>query len=112
MVRYRLLPRGSVLRLVFIEFSGLLIYFISTFGTPLHYIGLVTIPSAFLPYTQLALALWFGFRAYTIGKLMGWKHGLLGALASYITVTLNFIVHAIGILKGDPKRFEVIKKKL
>ena len=32
------------------------------------------------------------------------------ALTSFPTVTANFIYHVAGILKGDPRRFEVIKK--
>ncbi len=35
---------------------------------------------------------------------------LLGAVASHTAVTLNFILHAVALLKGDPKKFEVIKK--
>ena len=50
-------------------------------------------------------------RAYTIGKCMGWKHAIAGAAASYLTVTLNFIIHLIGLVKGDPKKFEVIRKE-
>jgi hypothetical protein len=42
---------------------------------------------------------------------MGWKHGIAGALASYLTVTLNFFIHLIGLFKGDPRNFEVIRKE-
>ena len=42
---------------------------------------------------------------------MGWKHAIAGVLASYVTVTLNFVVQIIGLVKGDPKKFEVIKKE-
>ena len=42
---------------------------------------------------------------------MGWKHAIAGTAASYITVTMNFIVHLIGLAKGDPKKFEVIRKE-
>ncbi len=42
---------------------------------------------------------------------MGWKHAITGILASYVTVTLNFTVQMIGFVKGDPKKFEVIRKK-
>ena len=50
-------------------------------------------------------------RAYIIGTAMGWKQGIIGALLSYVTVTLNTFVHLIGILKGDPHNFEVIRKE-
>jgi hypothetical protein len=42
---------------------------------------------------------------------MGWKHALAGTAASYITVALNFITHLIGLLKGNPRKFEVIRKE-
>jgi hypothetical protein len=42
---------------------------------------------------------------------MGWKHALAGVLASYVTVTLNFILQVVGFVKGDPKKFEVIRKE-
>jgi hypothetical protein len=42
---------------------------------------------------------------------MGWKHAIAGTAASYITVTMNFIINLIGLAKGDPKKFEVIRKE-
>jgi hypothetical protein len=50
-------------------------------------------------------------RGYIIGKSMGWKQGVIGALLSYVTVTLNTFVQFIGLLKGDPHNFEVIRKQ-
>ena len=46
-----------------------------------------------------------------MGEHLGWKHAVLGALTSYLTVTLSFATLVIGFLKGDPKKFEVIKKE-
>lgn len=109
-VKDRLLPNHNCARLALVESSGLLIYFVSTLGIPLHYLGIIKIPSELLPLTWTTLLLWFAMRGYSIGHLMGWKHGILGMLSSYITVTLNFLAHVIGIIMGDPKRFEVIKK--
>jgi hypothetical protein len=80
-------------------------------GIPLKYLGIINIPDAVLPFTFLTLFLWFGIRAYSIGKIMGWKHAILGVLASYVTVTLNFILQVVGIAKGDPRKFEVIRKE-
>ena len=42
---------------------------------------------------------------------MGWKHGIAGILPSYVTVTLNFAVQIIGFVKGDSKKFEVVRKE-
>jgi hypothetical protein len=42
---------------------------------------------------------------------MGWKHAVVGILASYVNVTLTFTVQVIGLIKGGPKKFEVIRKE-
>ena len=110
-LRYKLLPLGSRLRIAIIGYSGLWLYTLSTLGVPLRYMGLVNIPDVILPFTWSTLFIWFGIRAYTIGTNMGWKHAILGVLTSYITVTLNFILQVIGFAKGDPKKFEVIRKE-
>ena len=110
-LRYKLLPRGSRLRLAIIGYSGIWLYVLSTLGVPLRYLGIVYIPDAILPFTWSTLFIWFGIRAYTIGTNMGWKHAIAGTLASYITVTLNFVLQVVGFVKGDPKKFEVIRKQ-
>jgi hypothetical protein len=110
-MRYKLLPLRNRLRLGLIGYSGLWLYALSTVGLPLRYMGLVNIPDVILPFTWATLLLWFGIRGYTIGKNMGWKHAIVGILASYVTVTLNFTVQVIGLVKGDPKKFEVIRKE-
>jgi hypothetical protein len=107
----KMLPLPNRLRLSIIGFSGLWLYSIATVGLPLYYLGIVNIPAVVLPLTYITLAVWLAIRAYTIGVCMGWKHALAGTAASYITVTLNFIVHLIGFAKGDPKKFEVIRKE-
>lgn len=110
-LKQKLLPLPNRLRLALIGFSGLWLYSIATIGLPLHYLGIIDIPSILLPITFVTLLVWFGIRAYIIGKAMGWKHGIIGAAASYLTVTLNFAVHLIGLIEGDPKNFEVIRKE-
>ena len=107
----KMLPLSNRLRLGFVGFSGLWLYSIAILGLPLNYLGVFTIPAALIPLTFVSFAIWLGMRAYVIGTCMGWKHGLAGALASYVTVTLNFITHLIGLVKGDPKKFEVIRKE-
>lgn len=110
-MRYKLLPLRNRLRLGLIGYSGLWLYALSTLGVPLRYLGLVNIPEVILPFTWATLFLWFGIRGYSIGKNMGWKHAIMGILASYVTVTLNFTIQIIGLVKGDPKKFEVIRKE-
>ena len=107
----KMLPLPSRLRLSIIGFSGLWLFSIGTIGLPLYYLGIVNIPSVLLPWTFVSLGVWLATRAYTIGVCMGWKHALAGTAASYITVALNFITHLIGLLKGNPRKFEVIRKE-
>jgi len=111
LVKEKVLPGHNTARLAFFEFLGLGLFALSTLGIPLHYMGIITIPEVFLPFTWLSLLLWFGIRGYAIGKNMGLKHAIIGILTSYVTVTLNFAVNAIGLVKGDPKNFEVIEKQ-
>ena len=75
----KMLPLPNRVRLAAIGFSGLWLYSIATIGLPLHYLGLMSIPGILLPLTFVTLIVWFGIRAYVIGKSMGWKHGILGA---------------------------------
>ena len=111
LLNQKLLPLPNRLRLGVIGFSGLWLYSVATIGLPLHYLGIIHIPGILLPLTFVTMLVWFGIRAYVIGKSMGWKHGIIGALLSYVTVTLNFFVHLIGLIKGDPHNFEVIRKE-
>jgi hypothetical protein len=107
----KMLPLPNRLRLSIIGFSGLWLFSIGTIGLPLYYLRIVNIPSVLLPWTFISLGVWLATRAYTIGVCMGWKHALAGTAASYITVALNFITHLIGFLKGNPRKFEVIRKE-
>ena len=110
-LRHKLLPLKNRLRIAVFGYSGLWLYALSTLGVPLKYLGIINIPDAVLPFTYVTLFLWFFIRGYTIGKIMGWKHAIGGILASYVTVTLNFALQVIGFIKGDPKKFEVIRKE-
>ena len=107
----KMLPLGNRLRLGLLGFSGLWLYFIGMLGLPLTYLGIIKVPSVFIPLMIITLIMWLGMRAYIIGTAMGWEQGIIGALVSYVTVTLNTFVHLIGILKGDPHNFEVIRKE-
>jgi hypothetical protein len=110
-INRKMLPLPNRLRLGFIGFSGVWLYSVAMLGLPLYYLGVVNIPAVLLPVTFISLAIWFGMRAYAIGRCMGWKQGIAGALASYLTVTLNFVTQLAGLVKGDPKTFEVIRKE-
>jgi len=110
-LKVKMLPLPNRIRLSIIGFSGLWLFSIGTIGLPLYYLGIINIPAVLLPFIFTTLAVWLAIRAYTIGKCMGWKHAIAGTAASYITVTMNFIINLIGLAKGDPKKFEVIRKE-
>jgi len=107
----KMLPLGSRLRLGVLGFSGLWLYFIGMLGVPLSLLGVIKMPGFFFPLVVGSLVIWLAMRAYIIGTAMGWKQGIIGAALSYVTVTLNTFVHLIGLLKGDPHNFEVIRKE-
>jgi len=110
-INKKMLPLSNRLRLGFIGFSGVWLYSAAVLGLPLNYLGIIHIPAVLIPLSFTSLGIWFGMRAYAIGKCMGWKQGILGSLVSYLTVTLNFITQLIGLMEGDPKTFEVIRKE-
>jgi len=110
-LKLKMLPLSNRIRLSIIGFSGLWLFSIGMLGLPLYYLGIVKIPAVLLPFIFMTLGIWLAIRAYTIGKCMGWKHAIAGTATSYITVAMNFIVHIIGLAKGDPKKFEVIRKE-
>jgi hypothetical protein len=111
LLRQKMLPLPNRVRLGVLGFSGLWFYFIGMLGLPLRYFGVIDMPGVLFQLIIASLVVWFGMRAYIIGKSMGWKQGIIGSLLSYATVTLNSFVHLIGLLKGDPHNFEVIRKE-
>jgi hypothetical protein len=111
LLTHKLLPLPNRLRLGILGFSGLWLYFLGMLGLPLAYFGVIKLTGIILPLIVSTMLIWFGMRLYIIGSAMGWKHGVIGCLLSYVTATLNTLVHVIGILKGDPHNFEVIRKE-
>jgi len=109
-VKAGLLPLGSRLRLIFQWSMGMCVYVIATLGVPLRLLGLISYGADVALVTNSTLVLWFAVRGYSVGIVKGFKHALAAMLTSYLTVTLNFLVHVIGLLQGDPKTFEVIAK--
>jgi hypothetical protein len=110
LIKNRMLPLKSLALVAFAEFSGLSVYAIATTLGILVPLGLMSLSWHEQVLAYLSLALWFGFRGYSIGRVMGWRHALRGALLSFPTVTANFLYHVVGLIQGDPRRFEVIKK--
>jgi hypothetical protein len=110
LIRQGLLPKTNLAVIAFAEASGLVVYAIATILGVLAPLGVVHVPREIATLGWVTLGLWFGFRGYCVGRVMGIKHGLRAALLSFPTVTANFLYHMIGLAKGDPKKFEVIKK--
>jgi len=110
LIRHRMLPVSSLITIAIAESIGLLVYAVATAGAVLVPLGIIELPPHSVILSYVSLALWHGFRGYSVGRVMGWKHGIRAALLSFATVTANFIYHIVGLLQGDPRRFEVIKK--
>jgi hypothetical protein len=110
LIRQGLLPKSNLAVIAFAEASGLVTYAAATTLGVLAPLGLVHVPPHLAALGWVTLGLWFGFRGFCVGRVMGLKHGLRAALLSFPTVTANFLYHVIGLIKGDPKRFEVIRK--
>ena len=110
LIRQGLLPKTNLAVIAFAEASGLATYAIATTLGVLAPLGLIHVPPPFAALGWVTLGLWFGFRGFCVGSVMGLKHGIRATLLSFPTVTANFLYHVIGLLKGDPKRFEVIRK--
>ncbi|MEM2233738.1 MAG: glycosyltransferase family 2 protein [Nitrososphaerota archaeon] len=110
LIRNRMLPASSLVTIAIAESIGLLVYATATAGAVLVPLGVIQLPSHSLILSYISLALWHGFRGFCVGRVMGLMQGLRAAVLSFVTVTLNFAYHIIGLVKGDPRRFEVIKK--
>jgi len=106
------LPLSNRIRILAADFLGIWIFLAAMLGVPLFHLGLLTVPGYLYPVLVMNLFLWLGLRGYSVWQLMGWKHAIFAVLTSYITVTLNFLVHIIGLLQGEPNKFEVIRKTL
>jgi hypothetical protein len=110
LIKNRMLPASSLVTIAIAESVGLLVYSGATASAILVPLGLISLPFHLAVLSYISLALWFGFRGYCVGRVMGLKHGIRSAVLSFVTVTLNFAYHVIGLIKGDPKRFDVIRK--
>ena len=105
-----ILPPASRARVLAAWVFSMLCYAVATAGAVLVPLGLAPMPGWTYPLAWASLAAWLAVRGIANWLVLGKKHGILAALASYVTATLNFGLHLAGLLRGDPKRFEVIRK--
>jgi len=110
LIRGRMLPWRSLIIVGLAELTGLVVYAGATILAILAPFGFISLQSHELLLSYLSFGLWLAFRGFNIGRVMGLWHGLRGAVLSFLTVTLNFAYHFAGLLMGDPRRFEVIRK--
>ncbi len=111
-LRQNELPTANRIRILAADFFGIWIFLAAMLGVPLFHLGLLSVPGYIYPLLLANLIIWLGLRGYSVWQLMGWKHAILAILTSYITVTLNFFVHIVGLLQGEPNNFVVIRKTL
>ena len=87
-------------------------FYIATIGTILDLSGNLAIPNAIRVPLFITLLLWLGTFA-----LSGWinsggnkKQALIALSLAWITSGVNAIVILINLIRGNPRRFEVIEK--
>ncbi|MEM3824256.1 MAG: glycosyltransferase family 2 protein [Candidatus Bathyarchaeia archaeon] len=105
----RMLPFSHAIRFIFIHFF-LFLYPIAKIGLLLELFNFIRLSFAEQILTSVAFVAWYAVRLYSVRQVMGWIHGIVATFVTNITTFLNFVVCAIGIIKGDPKHFDVIKK--
>ena len=110
-----LLPRSSKWLIATVWLMGLLIYAFALIGTVLVPLGVLTIPfqPVMIPLSYLSLFTWLGMWG-AVGYINGGraKDVILSILLSFPAVTLHFFAEMAGLLKGDPKTFETIRKEV
>lgn len=105
-----ILPPASRARVLAAWAFGMLCYAVATAGAVLVPLGLAPLPPWACPLAWASLAAWLAVRGAANWLALGRRHGVLAALASYVTATLNFALHLAALLRGDPRKFEVIRK--
>ncbi|MEM4169701.1 MAG: glycosyltransferase family 2 protein, partial [Thermoproteota archaeon] len=106
----RMMPLSHAVRFMFVHACAFMFYPLSQVGLILSLLGILKLNFIEAVVGFASVTSWYAIRFYSIGKVMGWKNGLIGALVTKVTTFLNFTVLMIGVLQGDPKRFDVIKK--
>lgn len=107
----RMLPLSHAIRFVFVHFL-LFLYPVAKFGLILQLFNFLKLSFVEQILTSVAFVTWYVIRVYSVKHIMGWLHALVAGIVTNITTFLNFVVCVMGILKGDPKKFEVIQKTI
>lgn len=113
------LPLRSSLLLVCLYTYGILVFVASTIGIVLGLFGALHLRSGILPWLLVSTATWLSFFA-----LSGWINSgggastglrrvrdvLFAVLLAFVTSAVAIGVQVVALLKGNPRRFEVIQK--
>jgi hypothetical protein len=115
----RVLPWSSSLLLLALYGYGLFTFVVSTIGIVLALTGSLRLGSSFTPWLLSSMGLWLGMFALSgwINSGGGTSSGIRRVWATTVAVLLAFVTSAVAIgvqvvalLKGNPRRFEVIEK--
>lgn len=115
----RVLPLSSTLLLLALYSYGLFTFVVSTIGIVLALTGSLRLGSSFTPWLLSSMGLWLGMFALSgwINSGGGASSGIRRVWATTVAVLLAFVTSAVAIgvqvvalLKGNPRRFEVIEK--
>jgi hypothetical protein len=117
-VRHVLPLRSSIL-LIGLYTYGILVFVISTVGIVLTLTGALHLPSGIVPWLVLSTVLWLGLFALSgvINSGGGSSNGIRRVRDVVVAILLCFVssavaigVQVVALIKGNPRRFEVIQK--
>lgn len=117
-VRHVLPLRSSIL-LIGLYTYGILVFVVSTVGIVLTLTGALHLPTGIVPWLVLSSVLWLGLFALSgvINSGGGSSHGMRRVRDVVVAILLCFVssavaigVQVVALIKGNPRRFDVIQK--
>lgn len=104
------LPPGAKIRLVAKYLLGFAGYGASTTGVVLARLGVLDIPDAIRPLLMVSLVAFLISFAVSGWVNSGGRVPVVSVLLSFLTCAVSVFVLLVGIVRGNPRRFEVIQK--
>lgn len=108
--RKRWLPTTHAIRFVTMHLSGMCLYPLAKVGFILDIFNVIHLTPEQRLLSIAGFCAWYVVRFYSVARIKGWKAGLAAAVLSQVTTTLDYYALLRGVIKGDPKKFEVVRK--
>ncbi|MGZ5296239.1 MAG: glycosyltransferase family 2 protein, partial [Actinomycetota bacterium] len=113
------LPLRSSILLIVLYVYGLFTFVVSTIGIVLALTGALHFRSGIMPWLLVSMAIWLSMFALSgvINSGCGASKGIrrvrdvvVAVLLAFVTSVVAIGVQVVALLKGNPRRFEVIQK--